>query len=147
MKVIHPRHVSRGDICTYHKKKWTPPMTSWNISTLGKAIFTTSTSKSWCPAVQSRAIPPCCGLVAFNVITWYPSMCLGYQASVSLVLVKTAHPTPIWRNPLAAAANPALHALLMFQVAMEKVPLPPGRGGAGETYIVVYSLLIKLIIN
>jgi hypothetical protein len=74
-------------------------------------------------------------------------MCLGCQASVSLVLVKTAHPTPIWRNPLAAAANPALRALLMFQVATEKVLLPPGRGGANKTNIVVYSLLIKLINN
>jgi hypothetical protein len=64
-----------------------------------------------------------------------------------LVSVKTAHPTPIWRNPLAAAANPALRALLMFQVAMEKVLLPPGRGDANKTDIGVYSLLIKLIIN
>jgi hypothetical protein len=68
-------------------------------------------------------------------------------SGISLVLVKTAHPTPIWRNPLAAAANPALRALLMFQVATEKVLLPPGRGSAGETNIIVYSLLIKLIIN
>ncbi len=35
----------------------------------------------------------------------------------------------------------------MFQVATEKVPLPPGKGGAGEANIVIYSLLIKLIIN
>jgi hypothetical protein len=35
----------------------------------------------------------------------------------------------------------------MFQVAMEKVLLPPGRGGANKTNIVVDNLLIILIIN
>jgi hypothetical protein len=74
-------------------------------------------------------------------------MYLGYQASVSFVLDKTMHPTPIWCNPLAAAASPAPCALRMFQVATEKVPLPPGKGGAGEADIVIYSLLIKLIID
>ena len=50
-------------------------------------------------------------------------------------MVKTQQPTPIWRKPFAAAVNPDLRALLMFQVAMEKVPLPPDRGGADETDI------------
>jgi hypothetical protein len=60
---------------------------------------------------------------------------------VSLVSVKTAQPTPIWRSPLAAAANPVPRPLLMFQVAIEKVPLPPGRGGANKTDIGIDSLL------
>ena len=54
---------------------------------------------------------------------------------VSFVLVKMQQPTPIWRKPFAAAVNPDPRALLMFQVAMEKVPLPPDRGGANETDI------------
>jgi hypothetical protein len=56
---------------------------------------------------------------------------------VSLVSVKTAQPTPIWHSPLAAAANPAPRPLLMFQVATEKVLLPPGRGGANEADIIM----------
>ncbi len=63
---------------------------------------------------------------------------------MSLVSVKTAQPTPIWRSPLAATANPIPRLLLMFQVAIEKVPLPPGRGGAKKTNIGIDSLL-KLI--
>ncbi len=54
---------------------------------------------------------------------------------VSFVSVKTQQPTPIWRKPLAAAANPDPCALLIFQVAMEKVPLPHDRGGVDETDI------------
>ena len=54
---------------------------------------------------------------------------------VSFVLVKTQQPTPIWRKPFAAAANPDPRALLIFQVAMEKVPLPPDSGGVVETDI------------
>jgi len=63
---------------------------------------------------------------------------------VSLVSLKTAQPTPIWRSPLAAAANPVPQPLLMFQVRIEKVPLPPSRGGTNETDIGIDSLL-KLI--
>ena len=54
---------------------------------------------------------------------------------VSFVSVKTQQPTPIWRKPFAAAVNPDLRVLLMFQVATEKVPLPPDRGGANKTNI------------
>ena len=54
---------------------------------------------------------------------------------VSFVSVKTQQLTPIWRKPLAAAANPSPRALLIFQVATEKVPLPPDRGGINETDI------------
>ena len=57
--------------------------------------------------------------------------------SVSFVSVKTQQPTPIWRKPFAAAANPDPRALLIFQVATEKVPLPPDRGGVNETNISV----------
>ncbi len=63
---------------------------------------------------------------------------------MSLVSVKTVQPMPIWRSPLAAAANPVPQPLLMFQVAIEKVPLPPGRGGANKTDIGIDSSL-KLI--
>jgi hypothetical protein len=42
---------------------------------------------------------------------------------------------PICRSPLAAAAKPAPRLLLMFQLAMEKVPLPSGREGANEANI------------
>ena len=55
--------------------------------------------------------------------------------SVSFVSVKTQQPTPIWRKTFAAAANPDPRALLIFQVATEKVPLPPDRGGSDETNI------------
>jgi hypothetical protein len=41
----------------------------------------------------------------------------------------------MWRKPLAAAANPAPRALRIFQVATEKVPLPPDKGGVDETNI------------
>jgi hypothetical protein len=41
----------------------------------------------------------------------------------------------MWRKPLAAAANPAPRALLIFQVATEKVPLPPDKGGVDEADI------------
>jgi hypothetical protein len=44
-------------------------------------------------------------------------------------------PTPIWRKPFAAAANPAPRAHLMFHAPTEKVPLPPDREGAEETDI------------
>ena len=54
---------------------------------------------------------------------------------VSFVSVRTQQPTPIWRKPFTAAVNPDPYALLMFQVATEKVPLPPDRGGADETNI------------
>jgi hypothetical protein len=54
---------------------------------------------------------------------------------VSFVSVKTQQPTPIWRKPFAAAVNPDPRALLIFQVAMEKVQLPPDRGGVDETDI------------
>ena len=54
---------------------------------------------------------------------------------VSFVSVKMQQLTPIWRKPLAAAANPSPHALLIFQVATEKVLLPPNRGGINETDI------------
>jgi len=47
----------------------------------------------------------------------------------------TQQPTPIWRKPFAAAANPDPRALLIFQVGMEEVPLPPDRGDANETDI------------
>ncbi len=62
---------------------------------------------------------------------------------VSLVSVKTAQPTLIWRSPLAATANPVPRPLLMFQVAIEKVPLPPRRGGTNKTDIGIDSLLIN----
>ncbi len=54
---------------------------------------------------------------------------------VSFVSVITQQPTPIWRKPFAAAANPNPRALRIFQVVMEKVPLPPDRGGVDETDI------------
>jgi hypothetical protein len=54
---------------------------------------------------------------------------------VSFISVKTQHLTPIWRKPFAAATNPDPRALLIFQVATEKVPLPPDRGGVDETDI------------
>ena len=54
---------------------------------------------------------------------------------VSIVSVKTQQLTPIWCKPLAAATNPDPCALLIFQVATEKVPLPPDRGGINETDI------------
>jgi hypothetical protein len=50
----------------------------------------------------------------------------------------------MWRKPLAAAANPAPRALLIFQVATEKVPLPPDKGGVDETDIDV--IIDQLII-
>jgi hypothetical protein len=48
-------------------------------------------------------------------------------------------PTPIWHNPLAAAANSASRPSLIFQAVTEKVPLTPGRGGAGEANIVMVN--------
>jgi hypothetical protein len=66
-------------------------------------------------------------------------MNLGYLSLVSLVSVKTVQLTPIWYSPLAAAANPAPWPLPMFQIAMEKVLLPPRRGGAGEADIVMVN--------
>ena len=42
-------------------------------------------------------------------------------------------------EPFAAATNPAPRALLMFQAPTEKVPLPPGKGGAEEIDIGVVS--------
>ncbi len=54
---------------------------------------------------------------------------------VSFVLVRTQQPIPIWRKPLAAATDPDPRVLLIFQVATEKVLLPPDRGGVDETDI------------
>jgi hypothetical protein len=54
---------------------------------------------------------------------------------VSFVSVKMQQPTPIWRKPFTAAANPPPRALLMFQAPTEKVPLPPGKGDAEEADI------------
>ena len=45
----------------------------------------------------------------------------------------------MWRKPLAAAANPTPRALQIFQVATEKVPLPPDKGGVDETDINVIT--------
>ncbi len=64
---------------------------------------------------------------------------------VSLVSVKTVQLTPIWRSPLAAAVKPAPCPLLMFHVAMEKVPLPSNREGVDEADIGVGVPSIKLI--
>jgi hypothetical protein len=110
-------------------------------------MFTASTSKSRCSALHSRATPPCCGLTAFDKITQYHETGLGYCSLVSLVSVNTVQLMPKWRSPLAATINPAPRPLLLFQVAMEKVPLPPGREGANKTDIIVDNLLIELIIN
>ena len=55
--------------------------------------------------------------------------------SVALFLVKMAHPTPIWRKPFAAAIDSAPCTHQLFQVAMEKVLLPPDRGGVDGTNI------------
>ena len=64
--------------------------------------------------------------------------------SVSFVSVKMQQPTPIWRKPFAAATNPTPRALQIFQVAMEKVPLPPDREGVDETDI---GVIINHLIN
>jgi hypothetical protein len=61
---------------------------------------------------------------------------------VSIVSVSTQQPTPIWRKPFAAAANLTPREFQIFQVAMEKVPLPPDRGGIDETDIV--TVIIQL---
>jgi hypothetical protein len=111
------------------------PVTSWNVRRLGETMVTALTSKSLCLSSHSKATPPWCGLVAFDKITQYPEIDFGYRSSVSFVSVKTQQLTPIWHKPFAAAVNPDPHALLMFQVATEKVPLPPDRGGADETDI------------
>ena len=77
-------------------------------------------------------------------ITREPEVIFEYLSSVSFVLVRTQRPIPIWRKPLAAAANPSPRALLIFQVATEKVLLPPNREGIDETDIGVNKLSILL---
>jgi hypothetical protein len=54
---------------------------------------------------------------------------------------------PICANPLAAEANPRFQPHLIFQVAIENVPLSPGQGDAVGADIIVGNLSIKLIIN
>ncbi len=110
-----------------------------------ETILTASTKKPrFSDSLQSSAIPPCCGDVARDAIMLSPCTNRGYQSSASLVSVKTVHPTPIWRSPLAAAAKPAPRPLLMFHVATEKVLLPSGREGANEADI---GIGIPSIIN
>jgi hypothetical protein len=83
--------------------------------------------------------PPCKWLVTFDVMILYPDENLGYQLSGIFILVKMAAPTPICTNPLAADASPRFRPHLMFQVAIEKVPLSPDRGDAARANIVVVS--------
>ncbi len=66
---------------------------------------------------------------------------------MSLVSVRTAQPTPIWRSPLAAAAKPAPRPLLMFHIATEKVLLPSGREGVDKANIGIDVPSINYLIN
>jgi hypothetical protein len=82
------------------------------------------------PSFHNRATPPlimACRLRGDDVgIRCVPRV---FVVCVNFTSVRSAHPTPICANPLAAAANPVFRPQRMFHVASKKVPLPPDPRG------------------
>ena len=137
-KRIHPRSVIGGDVNPHHIESFVPrdELEGQEVGGDHGGRLNLERIVTFFPYEGN---PPCEWLVAFDAMILYPDENLGYRSSVIFISVRTAAPTPICANPLAAEANPRFRPHLMFQVAIEKVPLSPDRGDASMTDISVIA--------